>query len=150
MGAEGVEDALRLISSDPWHKRTKLDQTAKLEMVKMAREHGLTLAQIAEQFGVAESTVHYWLSPKRLKKRKQDQKRAQARYRRHQKVIKEHRGPLSEAYSLMRKMLQVIDRENTVELPLEARRALDEAVANLYRAEDELIKAIKLGVKKHT
>lgn len=139
----GIDPALLAFSS------AALSPEAISEMRRL-RRNGVQLEEIGRMFGIRKSTVHYHVAAternriKRLQRnRRADANRALERERNAAWMDKQ-KDPLGEAYSLIRKAAQLMDRISTdKDMSYERKRHLLEAMAALYKVEDEIVAASK-------
>lgn len=117
----------------------------KMEAQQLRRE-GLTYAQIAERLAASAGAAWEWCNPDSVRaiRRRRSKERSELRRLRRDKAMKVAGGATHEGYSLLRKAastLQVaVDREQDGE----AKRALENALAKVYQAEDEMFRAVRL------
>jgi transposase len=120
---------------------------AEARKLKLA---GYTVQQVAEEIGVSKSTAYWWLNPskekaKRAKEKSQGMAARRALNRRKRDAqVKKAGGSVAEAYSLVRKALRELEDAIGVEENREAKRAMQQAMDRLYRAEDMIVKAVGL------
>jgi transposase-like protein/chorismate mutase len=144
---DGIDPALAALP-DGRARRTTAERE---EMIRMASEQGMTIPQIAETLGVAQSTVWYWTS-KRNRRKRGTQRRATRARERLAKMRTDGRtlsrdlgGSAENAYGLLRRTEQQLDRLlSRTTIPGDARIALRRALGHLHAAEDEIVRAMKL------
>lgn len=145
---DGIDPALAALGGGTRKRRTEAERD---EMVRMARDQGLTADQIAEALGVAKSTVWYWTSKKNRDRRGTQRRATRARERREEMrqegitLSRVFGGSVEKAYSYLRRCQQQVDKTLDDNLTGDARIALRRALGHLHAAEDELTRAMKLS-----
>jgi len=149
---ETITDAIAGLVGFAAPTSNRLSDDQKAEMVRMATEDGLTLEQIAEAFDVSVSTVWYWSSDKNRTMRGTQRRRTLARRKAAERLLEREEkgkavikagGPTGEAYSLIRKATQMLDRAiSEVNDDRHVHRCLTSALTRLYNAEDDLVQAM--------
>lgn len=145
--ATGIKEAARLIKGAP---NTRVDPALR-QQAKDLKRKGHTNAEIADALGMAEQTIYRWLNPE--KEARYRRRRAQlsmegrraAQQRERQKAVQARGGPVSEAYALVRRALRALDEAVDTEENKDCRRAISTAINRLHIAEDEIVKAVRLG-----
>jgi len=126
---------------------TKMD----IEVAKQMRDEGRSYRDIGEALGRNETTVYYWLNPK-SRQRNRDGARSRRTAEREafkrserDKAVKRAGGDASHAYSHLRRcaadVQSAIDKSTDREQGAHLRTALDD----LYRAEDQIMKALGIS-----
>lgn len=110
-----------------------------------------SMRQLAIHMDVNYARVWRWLNPEKAEAKRQLQRerskagrRALRRQEREASVFR-HGGPLAQAYTLIRKALQDLQRANEVEKDRDVRREIASAMQSIYNAEDRIVKAVKLA-----
>lgn len=124
---------------------------------KRLHDEGLTKAQIAEVMGVSWNTVRNALDPDARKKKADAMIEARKRQRAAEKALAEQQerkerdrlaksggGELAKSYSEVRKCLASLDAAVADASP-EQRTCLREAIRCAHSAEDQIVKALRLG-----
>lgn len=123
----------------------------RAEEIRRLCAQGLMQKEVAEIVGVPPRTVWAALNPekRRAMERRWEQKRATerkaARQREREQVVRAAGGSVAEAYGLIRKALQALERAAEREQSRDAKLAIEAATHRLYGAEDEVVKASKLS-----
>lgn len=129
------------------------------EAVKLIAE-GRTQSDVADLLNVSQSFVSHWAGNANIaaKHRKMRAQRAREMRKRREaaalkqferdKAVKRAGGGPAEAYSLLRKAAQTLDRAQEDTKDREQRTHLKEALSRLYLAEDQIVKALGLW-KQH-
>lgn len=113
-------------------------------LVKAGRQQ----KEVAELYGVSQSTLWAWINPQAKRERnigyRRRRKLALAALRKQEQADAARKvgGNIGEAYSMARKLAEEIDRAIACEGNPEARKALTSAYGSLRRVEDEINKAI--------
>lgn len=128
-------------------------------------EAGMTNPEAADELGVSAETVRGWtrdiesLTVKGPMSADQRQKRELAkraarrarlarkalRRQEREQAVKRHGGNVSEAYSMIRRLSQVLDRAVEDQTDTEFRSALTRAMAKCNSLEDEIVRAVGLA-----
>jgi predicted transcriptional regulator len=132
-----------------------IPEDTKREMRRLAKI-GVGVPQISDMLGVSRPTIYKYLNPDANKRyreraRQQNRERAQARRALRDQRIREEKerrakgvgGNMGEAYSLVRRALQEVERSYRQAASAEIREYLRTATTHLHRAEDEISKALK-------
>lgn len=150
-GAVDVLSARRVLDGLP--KTSWSNQTVIAEARRLKRE-GWTLKAIAEHMGHTPRTISRWVNPEQEQRRRNRRQRFTQAGRRaalkaqREAVIKRKGGQTQAAYGYVRKALDALQHAGENEGDVEAKRHLQTAMNRLYAAEDELVKASKLGKKR--
>lgn len=121
--------------------------------VRRLRDQGLSIRKIASLVNAAPSTVRFRLDGEYRKrvnaqtlqrKRQRKELHAALRRQRQDEAVKARGGPPAEAYSLIRKCLQILDRELANAESPEERGAWRSALAAAHQVEDGIVAALKL------
>lgn len=145
-----VTDALRVVAGAP---DTRHDEDLIDQARRMYQAGGVTMQDVAERLGngVTKAQVWNWCNPQKVEKRNA---RARARSmagrreltrRARESAVKKKGGDIAEAYALVRKALQALERAQEAEQKPEVRAAVRSAMDRLYKAEDEIGKAVRLS-----
>lgn len=126
-------------------KESQRRDLVKLDAVRLYKQGGRSQAEVAEIFGVCQTTLWRWINPqkaekydRRKRRRTMAERRALKRQEQHRRVV-EAGGDISQAYSLVRRALQSLeDLQPKTEV---GRKRRNEAMHRLYNAE-ELISVI--------
>lgn len=124
--------------------RANSAESFALEAQRM-RADGMSVAQIAEHFEVSHARVSQWTNREKSLEsaRRAQERRAKAmdllRERENKKAVKQSGKELSEAYSLVRRALQVLDDANGSS----PSRHVNAAIRSLHTAEDAIVRASK-------
>ena len=150
---DGIDPAIAALPDG----RARRTTSEREEMVRMATEQGMTIPQIAETLGVAQSTVWYWTSKRNRHKRGSQRRATRARERLAKMradgktLSREIGGSPQNAYGLLRRTEQQVDRVlSRTTISSEARVALRRALGHLHAAEDEIVRAMRLIDKNKT
>lgn len=120
------------------------EPSTKRAAVRLYNRGGMTLEQVADQFGVCASTVHNWVKRDERLRRDEAARKALERQER-DRAVRKIGGAVAESYSLLRKTAQALDRAAEEATDREVRAALNSAMAKLHEAEDEIVKALGLS-----
>ena len=128
---------------------SRIDEEARDEMRRLRRE-GLNYREIAARLEVPKSSVYRILNPAAHKRHLEQQKRLTVAARRalrqkeREADVRTRGGNVAEAYSLIRKALQELERAVELESDRDAKRHMQSGMARLHSAEDEIVKAVRL------
>jgi predicted transcriptional regulator len=143
----GLREAARLCGGEP---DTRRRPELEAEVHRLTGE-GLSQKKIAAELGLSSGTVWRWLNPDAARRRDREAARNTLRARRallrqeRDEQVRKHGGNLAEAYSLVRRALQELDRAAEDEdLERDARQEINAALARLHAAEDRIAKAVRL------
>lgn len=150
-----IAQNFKTVSAAEFHLRelTRGDREQEVEFraeraqqMQRLRRIGMSLSQIAEIFGVNESTVSTYTSPKaraakRRRKRLDEAARKVARQRAREGMARAAGGLVAKAYSQTRLLAETLERAAESEDNLEARGALRSALSRLYSVEDAVVSA---------
>ncbi len=113
---------------------------------------GAPQQEVAALLGVSETTVWRWRDPTRAKaKRAQEARRRRARAKRDSEIerrqardaaMKKVGGSVADAYSMIRRTAQAVDRAHKDATDREVGAALSAALSKLHHAEDEIVRAL--------
>lgn len=152
---ETIRDAIAGIAGFGDPRTNRLSAEQKYEMVRLASEDGKNIYEVAEVLGVAPSTVWYWSSDKNRAMRGTERRRRKARQKaaelalvreENARFVMKVGGPTADAYSLLRKAEQALDKAlRTASMDRARHRVLSSALTRLYNAEDEIV--IALGIE---
>lgn len=146
-GATSLRSGLALIA---YEGRASWGMAAVSKARRMYSTGQYTHAQLAEEFGVSKPTMTRWLDRKTAQKdrarsrRDREARRALAR-RKDETAARKIGGPIAEAYSLVRRTLQAVERAHGETEGGEVKTALASAMHRLYAVEDEIGKAVRLS-----
>jgi hypothetical protein len=146
MGATTLGQARGLLASSS-ARDSRIDPTLVAEAQRL-RASGLLLREIGEELGVSPNTVQRWVNPAaeeryRAKRRKMTRAgRSALRKEQRSKAARQIGGDLGEAYSLIRRALDLLENASTQHAK-GTRRHIRSSMASLYNAEDEIARAIK-------
>mgnify|MGYP000954109162 CR=1 FL=1 len=145
-GVESINGAERYLKkAGGW-----LAPTRSAEEVQRARDMraaGRTLREIADDLGVSLSTAHRFVADRSsADRRASEAKEARRALEREQRarVVRARGGAVAEAYSLIRRAAQQLDAARDTEQDRDARVAIGQALADLYRVEDAVVRAVRL------
>lgn len=147
-GVEFIRDAYALTASLPYAMATPKELKAE---ARDLREAGLSLDQIAGALGASKSGVWEWVDPGAKQRNRDCAKRRNARRAAERKALERQErdraarhagGSIAEAYSLIRKTTQQLERAHGSERDTDAKRALSLAITLAYKCEDQVVKAI--------
>lgn len=125
---------------------SRVDPVKRTEAVVL-RQQGLKQQEIADKLGVSQGTITRWLDPAKEKKYKETYRRTwiaarQALKRETAKrQAREIGGDLGEAYSLLRRCLDSLERA-AADHDSDTRREIRSAMHSMYNAEDALNRAL--------
>lgn len=114
---------------------------------------GMTRRELEVYFGASRGTIVRWLDPegwaqrqeqRRLARMRRELKDHDARQKKRLAAIKSKDGPGPVAYEHVRKAEEALQRALDDATDRDTRRDYDAALQALYRAEDALVKALKL------
>lgn len=144
-----ITDALRVVAGEP-DSRVDKDQIEQAK--RLYKAGGVTMQDVAEKMGggVTKAMVWNWMNPEKV-----EQRNARARARSmagrreltrkaREAAVKKKGGEIAEAYAHVRKALQALERAQKAEQKPEVRAAVRSAMDRLYKAEDEIGKAVRL------
>lgn len=123
--------------------------------VRDLRATGLSMREVADQIGTSPAYLYNVLSPQKCRERRrrwqiqtrgrtQRERAALAREER-AALVKRRGGAPAEAYSLIRRALQILDAASSEVSSAEAKRHIRTATTRLHVAEDEIAMAVKLS-----
>lgn len=134
------------------HNRTPLLED-DIAAMRRLREAGTSYERLGEQFGVSRAVVQQRLDPefqrrsseatKRHRRRARAAKKALEREQRDQ-AVKRAGGKPAKAYSLLRQCASELDRAAGEAEDEETRLALSSALRHVHKAEDEVVRALRL------
>lgn len=154
-----LHEARAAIRSLPYLFRGRTDRGFGDEIrneVKRLHNDGLSLRSISEVVGVHKETVHRWVNPERAKQSRQDDVRRMRQRRAEREALKRQErdaaarkagGGVSEAYSLIRKLAQVLDGLERDGETVEIRAAGGSSTRMLYKIEDTIVSALGCTVR---
>ena len=120
--------------------------------VQRLHEAGLTNKAISELVDVSEITIGRWLNPDvraraAASAKKRNERLRLARIALQQKerdrVVKQHGGAVAEAYALIRRAAQQLDRAQDEEINREIAGQIRSALGKVHAAEDEIVRTLK-------
>lgn len=126
---------------------------ALMEEAKRLKGEGISSPEIARRLDVDVKTVRRWVDPNARKRQKAAQLARSQRWHASQQALRQRErdaaikkigGSAAEAYSLLRRCLQTVDRALHDADERDAKIALGSAIASLHRAEDEIARALKV------
>ena len=116
---------------------------------------GVSQRDIAAMLGVSAITVWRWLNPDVARQRRAEERRRRYGRDKARRVIERREardaavrkvgGSVAEAYSMIRKTAQVVDRAHGKVTNREVRAALSASLAKLHSAEDEIVRALGIS-----
>lgn len=123
------------------------DATNNKKEARAMKKLGKTYQQIADHFGVPKSTVSYWLNSENLNANKRKHSKLAQRAKKAEEMKRLKRSmkaakdtDLSEAYSLVRKALEALQKAQEASTG-DASQSISKAMSALYQAEDDIIAA---------
>lgn len=155
-GVTSLEQARHYIRGLPAIDRVSRS-VATPELVAEARrlrDADISFGQIAEILGVSATTVQKWLDPELARRQREAAKRwkvekrqqaEEVRRRRRDAAVRKVGGSVADSYSLLRKTAQALDRAERETEQREVRAAVKAALAKVYNAEDEIVKALGIA-----
>lgn len=154
-GTKSVREAKQLMAGlPPVAAKRGLDETPHLKrQAQELKEAGWSRRSIAEELGKHPSTISKWLNPQTYEKAKRAN-RDYARRRkaadrllhkeRNAKEIAKRKDPVSDAYSMIRKLTQVVDQGKAEVQDREGKEALRRAEDLLHQADAAIVRALGL------
>lgn len=123
------------------------------ELARSMREDGYTYTEIAAAIGCTTTTALMWVDDGFRDRQREKNKRRSIQFRdRQREKIKERRlrtiakrkDPVSDAYSMIRKLTQIVDQGKAEVTDREGREALRRAEDLLHQADAAIVKALGL------
>lgn len=114
-------------------------------------KQGMSRWAISQKLGVSHHAVGSWLDPRLAEKRRQRRRQESRAARRalHEKQraseVRRAGGSIAEAYALLRKALQALERAAEENQDREVKASISLAMARLHSGEDHIVKASKLS-----
>jgi hypothetical protein len=115
------------------------------------RSEGMSLKATAERLGVSKSSILNWTDPDHYAKvrararrynARQRLARGELRRRERDAVVRAAGGALADAYGLVRRAAQAVDRARAEADDREAKNALAAALGELHSTEDKIVRAL--------
>ncbi len=125
------------------------------EEARAMRREGMQLREIAETLGYQLSTVHGWVNPDSIQRRRTRQAKSKARRREARRALERQErdrlarktgGSVAECYSLVRRTAQELDRTIGEQEDVELRAALNVALTKVHAAEDAVVRALGIAM----
>jgi transposase-like protein len=123
------------------------------ELARSMRSDGYTYSEIAAEIGCTQTTAILWLDDGFRARQKQKNQRRGIEFRKRQKKNREQRltrtiakrkDPVSDAYSMIRKLTQIVDQGKAEVQDREGKEALRRAEDLLHQADAAIVKALGL------
>lgn len=136
------------------HGRGVYVTEAVREEARAMKREGRTYKQIADALGTHVSTVHGWCNPDTIGNRRTRQAKSKAHRREVARALRRQErdraaakmgGSVAEAYSMVRKTAQAVDRACEASEDREVRAALNTALTKLHAAEDAIVRALGIA-----
>lgn len=131
----------------------RLSDATREEALRL-RAEGLSQRQVGEALGISHVTIGLWereqpsSKTKRRARSRQASREKQARLALRQlerdRAMRKRGGTVAEAYSLLRRAAQMLDRARDGETSKEVRHHLDQALYGVHRAEESAAKALRI------
>jgi predicted transcriptional regulator len=118
------------------------------------RESGASYTEIAQTLSISKTTAANWCDSKRAAKhraaslkgrQRRSAERKAAKQAERDRAIRKVKGPGSEAYSLVRRAAQMLERASSESQSVSAKASYNSAQRRLMKVEDEIVQA--LGVE---
>lgn len=127
------------------------DKDERKARAREMRDAGCSYQEIADHFGVGRDTVRRWIDRAARESLNAGLRRRAARQRAARKALARQerdaamrriKGPVSEAYALIRRTAQALDQARGSADDPELRAALNSALTRLHSSEDEIVRAL--------
>jgi hypothetical protein len=140
------------IDSGPVYRGLPTEQATREEIADL-HAAGLTLTELAAIYGRDRGTIRRWVNPeyrrkdnerlrmRRAEKRLEKRRQLESRIGR---TIAKRKDPVSDAYSMIRKLTQVVDQGKAEVQDREGKEALRRAEDLLHQADAAIVKALGL------
>lgn len=126
-----------------------------VDAVYLLRDEGLTQRQIASELGLSKSAVDRYLKPEKRRKHEASMKNRRHRDRQAREALKRQErdramknagGTPSHAYAHLRKCASALQRAIEEAIDHEVESNLRQALDDIYRAEDRIVRALGISV----
>lgn len=158
-GTPSIRDALTSLRELPpsasfggWNRKGLTP--AEIADVKAMRSEGTSWQSIADEMGIPRMRIQRVIDPSRIKRDavtrnrsalRRTAERAALAARERDEAVRKLGGDASVAYALLRKAAQALDNAIAGCEPGEERQAMQSALTFCYKAEDEIVRALRLG-----